>query len=57
MQFTLRIDQVAVHRGATFLATTLRAQRVGFGVITFQNVENFVLWHQVNSGFATLFWR
>ncbi|MNS93070.1 hypothetical protein D3C72_1272260 [compost metagenome] len=57
MQFTLRIDQVAVHRRTALLATAFRTQRVGFCIVTFQHVENFVLRHQVDGGFAALFRR
>ena len=57
VQLTLRIDKVAVHRRPTLLAATFGAQRVGFRVIAFQHVEDFVLRHQVDGGFAPLFRR
>ena len=57
VQLTFRIDQVAVHRRAAFFAAAFSTQSVGFRILTFQHVENFVLWHQVDGGFAALFWR
>ena len=57
MQFTLGIDKVAVHRRTALLAAAFSAQRVSFGVIAFQHVEDFVFRHQVNGGFAALFRR
>ncbi len=38
-QFTLRIDQIAVHRRTALLTATLGAQGAGFGVIAFQHVH------------------
>ena len=57
MQLALRIDEIAVHRRAAFFTAAFGAQRVGFSVLAFQHVENFVFRHQVNGSFAALFWR
>src|SRR5690606_21616184 len=57
VQFTFWIDQIAVHRRAAFLTATFGAQGVGFRVVTFQYVENFVLRHQMDGGFAAFFRR
>ena len=57
VQFAFWIDQVAVHRCAAFLTAAFGAQCVGLRIVTFQHVENFVLRHEVDSGFATLFRR
>ena len=56
MQLALRIDKVAVHRRAALLAASFGAQRVRFRIVAFQHVQHFVFRHQVNGGFATLFW-
>lgn len=57
VQLALRIDQVAVHCRTAFLATTFGAQGVGFRVISFQHVQDFVFRHRVNGGLAALFRR
>ena len=57
VQLAFWIDQVAIHCRAAFFAAALGTQSVRFRIVTFQHVENFVLRHQVDGGFAALFWR
>lgn len=56
VQFMFRIDKVVVYCCFIFLVVMFGVQCVGFCVIVFQYVEDFVFWYQVDGGFVLFFW-